>query len=155
MKNSVEATLSKLAYVSNSLNKSSDSLSEQILEVESALQRYSLGVSVWVMMWSWEVEVPVIGAMDTNVTRMVCLGYSKHIGKWGLLVSECDSDRLPEEGNVSFLREQSRDVKLEAVGKLPDLLKELLKKATEVANAVTAKANVTREIAASLKKWTE
>ncbi len=155
MKNSVEATLSKLAYVSDSLNKSSDSLSGQILEVESALQRYGLGVSAWVMMWSWDVEVPVIGAMDTNVTRMLCLGYGKHLGKWGLLVSECDGDDLPGEGNVSFLREQPRDVKLEAVGKLPDLLKELLKKATEVATEATTKANATREIVANLKKWTE
>jgi len=151
MKHSVEATLSKLAYVSDSLNKSSDSLSGQILEVESALQRYGLGVSAWVMIWSWEVEVPVIGAMDTNVTRMLCLGYGKNCGKWGLLISECED--VPWEGNVSFLREESRDMKLEAVGKLPDLLKQLLKKATEVANEATAKADVTREIAASLKQW--
>lgn len=154
MKDSVEATLSKLAYVSESINKSSDSLSEQILEVESALQRYCLGVSVWVRISSWDVEVPVIGAMDTNVTRMWCLGYGKYFGKWGLLVSECDDD-VPSDGNVSFLREQSRDVKLEAVGKLPDLLKALLKKATEVATEATAKANVTREIAAGLKQWSE
>ena len=154
MKHSVEETLGKLAYVSDSLNKASDSLSEQILEVESALQRYGLGVSAWVMISSWEVEVPVIGAMDTNVTRMLCLGYGKYIGKWGLLVSECDDD-IPDTGNVSFLREEPRDVKLEAVGKLPDLLKELLKKATEIATETTAKADVTREIAASLKKWSE
>lgn len=153
MNHSVEATLSKLAYVSDSLNKSSDSLSEQILEVESALQRYGLGVSVWVMMSSWEVEVPVIGAMNTNVTRMLCLGYGKYCGKWGLLVSECED--IPSEGNVSFLREASRDMKLEAVGKLPDLLKALLRKATEVATEAAAKAHVTQEIAASLKKWTE
>src|SRR5712692_9516715 len=153
MKHSVEETLSKLAYVSDSLNKSSDSLSEQILEVESALQRYGLGVSVWVMISSWEVEVPVIGAMDTNVTRMLCLGYGKYCGKWGLLVSQCDDDVVPSEGNVSFLREASRDVKLEAVGNLPDLLKALLKKATEVASEATAKAHVTREIAASQKKY--
>jgi hypothetical protein len=153
MKDSVEATLSKLAYVSDSLNKSSDSLSAQILEVESALQRYCLGVSAWVMISSWDVEVPVIGAMDTNVTRMSCLGYGKFCGKWGLLISECED--IPFEGNVSFLREASRDVKLEAVGKLPDLLKALLKKATDMATEATAKAQVTREIAASLKKWTE
>jgi len=152
MKDSVEATLSKLAYVSDSLNKSSDSLSGQILEVESALQRYGLGVSAWVMIWSWEVEVPVIGAMDTNVTRMLCLGYGKHLGKWGLLISECED--IPFEGNVSFLREASRDVKLEAVGKLPDLLKALLNKATEIATEATAKAYATGEIVASLKKWT-
>lgn len=153
MKDSVEATLSKLAYVSDSLNKSSDSLSNQILEVESALQRYCLGVAAWVLVSSWDVEVPVIGAMDTNVTRTLCLGYGKYLGKWGLLLSECED--IPFEGNVSFLREASRDLKLEAVGKLPDLLKELLKKATELATEATAKAQVTREIAESLKKWTE
>ena len=153
MKNSIEATLSKLAYVSDSINKSSDSLSKQILEVESALQRYCLGVSAWVLIYSWEVEVPVIGAMNTNVTRMLCLGYGKYCGKWGLLVSQCDDDVVPSEGNVSFLRDASRDVKLEAVGKLPDLLKELLKKATEVANEASAKAGVTQEIAAGLKQW--
>jgi hypothetical protein len=155
MKHSAEDTLSKLAYVSDSLNKSSDSLSGQILEVESALQRYGLGISAWVMISSWDVEVPVIGAMDTNLTRMLCLGYGKYIGKWGLLISQCDDDVVPSEGNVSFLREASRDVKLEAVGKLPDLLKALLKKATEVANEATSKAGATGEIAASLKKWTE
>lgn len=151
MKSSIESTLSKLAYVSDSLNKSSDSLSNQILEVESALQRYGLGVPVWVMMSSWEVEVPVIGAMNTNVTRMLCLGYGKFCGKWGLLVSECED--IPHEGNISFLREVSREMKLEAVGKLPALLQELLKKATEVAAEATKKADETREIALSLKQW--
>jgi hypothetical protein len=155
MKNSVEETLGKLAYVSDSLNKASDYLSEQILEVESALQRYCLGVSVWLVLSTWDVEVPVIGAMNTNVTRMLCLGYGKYCGKWGLLISQCDDDVPPSEGNVSFLREASREVKLEAVGKLPDLLRELLKRATEVATEATAKAYATGEIVASLKKWTE
>jgi len=93
--------------------------------------------------------------MMTKVTHKLCLGYGKYIGKWGLLLSKCDDDAPPFEGNVSFLREASRGVKLEAVGKLPDLLKELLKKATEVATDATAKANLTLEIAASLKQWSE
>ena len=95
-----------------------------------------------------------LGPMNSTITRMLCLGYGKNNGKWGLLVSECDDD-LPGEGNLSFLREEPRDVKLEAVGKLPDLLNALLKKATAVATEATAKADVTREIAASLKRWSE
>jgi hypothetical protein len=60
-------------------------------------------------MISWDVE---------DFTRMRCLGYGKSFGKWGLLISEGFDDEPPGAGNVSFLREESRDVKLEAVGTL-------------------------------------
>ncbi len=147
MKSSISGTLGKLAYVSDTLNKASDSLSEQILEVESALQRYRLGVSAWVTIDSCDVEGPV----NTTLTRMWFLGYGKCHGKWGLLISD-SLDDIPGE-NPSFLREEPRDTKLAAVSKLPDLLKELLKKATEVATEAAAKADVTQEIAANLKQW--
>jgi hypothetical protein len=147
MTDSVNATLGLLVSVSDSLNKASDSLSEQILEVESALQRYKLGVEVWVNIEHWDVEV---GGGLPPITRVLLLGYGKNSGKWGLLVSECCDDEPPSEGRVSFLRDAPRDTRLAAVGKLPDLLKELVQKATEVANDAASKAKIARQIAAGL-----
>ena len=147
MTDSVKATLGMLVSVSDSLNKASDTLSEQILEVESALQRYKLGVEVWVNVHSWDIDA---GVGLPPITRVLCLGYGKSNGKWGLLVSESCDDEPAAEGSVCFLRDAPRNTRLAAVGKLPDLLKELVQKATEVANEATAKAKIARQIAAGL-----
>jgi hypothetical protein len=147
MTDSVEVTLGMLVSVSDSLNKASDSLSEQILEVESALQRYKLGVEVWVNVHFWDVDA---GGGLSPMTRALRLGYGKSNGKWGLLVSESDDDEPAGEGSVCFLRDATRNTRLAAVEKLPELLTELVQKATHVANDATAKANIARQIAAGL-----
>lgn len=61
-------------------------------------------------------------------------------------------DHEPDGTRVVFLREAPRDVRLAAVDKLPDLLKKLVQKATEVANEATTKAESARQIAAGLSK---
>jgi hypothetical protein len=144
MTDSVEATLGMLLSVSDSLNKASDFLTLRISEVESALARYKLGVEVWV-----EIDRTDVGDGNPEYVWLRTLGYAKYSGKWGLLLSECeleDSENL----RVLPLRESSRDARLAAVDKLPDLLKKLVQKATELADETTLKAEMAREIAAGL-----
>jgi hypothetical protein len=147
MKDSVSATLGQLVSVSDSLNKASDFLSTRISEVESALARYKLGITAWVEIDRQDVDA---GGGGYSYTRIRQLGYGKNNGKWGLLVSEFYDEDPDASWHESFLREASRDVRLSAVDKLPDLLKRLVQKATEVANDATLKAETARQIAAGL-----
>lgn len=147
MDQEVARVLDDLSYVSETLNQASDLLSKHILEVELALQRYRLGVAAWVSLCYWDVP-------DTNpvITRVQGLGYDKHKGKWGLLVSESCDDEPPSEGTVRFLREMPRETKLLAADKLPELLTELLNKATTVASETIDKQAAAEEIVRGLKK---
>jgi hypothetical protein len=143
----VGRVLDDLSHVSETLNQASDLLSKHILEVELALQRYRLGVAAWVSLCYWDVP-------DTNpvITRVQCLGYAKLKGKWGLLISESCDDEPPFEGTMTFLRQMPRETKLLAADKLPELLAELLKKATTVASETLDKQAATEEIVRGLKK---
>jgi hypothetical protein len=153
MDEAVERVLGDLAYVSDALNKASDSLSKNILEVEEALQRYRLGVSAWVPIQYHDVVDPSPMSPVDGLTRVMTLGYGKLKGKWGLLVSVGFDDEPIGDHNISFLREEARDVKLKAVEKLPELLSTLLDEATNLAAEATSQESAAREIALGLKRW--
>jgi len=153
MNESVERVLGDLAYVSDTLNKASDSLSKNILEVEEALQRYRLGVSAWVAVDHYEVNDPAPMSPVHGLIRIMSLGYGKLKGKWGLLIAVGFDDEPMGDHNWSFLREETRDVKLKAVEKLPELLSTLLDEATNLAAEATSQECAAREIALGLKRW--
>ena len=153
MTDSVESSLGVLISVSESLNKASDMLSMRISEVETALQRYNLGVKAWVEVYRERHEHEVDGAPHTYVTYLVrLLGYSKNNGKWGLLSAEYWDENEEETWRQSFLHEAPRDMRIAAIDKLPDLIKKLAHNATELAAEATTKAETARQIAATLVK---
>lgn len=140
-------TLERLASLSQSLNEASDLLSQQILQVEAALNDLKLGIFAWVELYRYDVQ---IGGFPTVKTESV--GYGKHQGRWGLLYST----DLPDLGDPDYttvvpLREAPRMERIAAVDKLPKLVEALEAKAAEVTELAKAKAAEVSDFAKALK----
>ena len=149
-----DATLKHLASLSKSLNQASDDLSKQIDQVEAALNELKLGVWAWVEVSRLvDDETFLVDGKPEQVTRLHHLGYGKRRGKWGLLFSVSYEDYPdPEFDAVMFLRDAQRMERIEAVEKIPDLIKALEKSAGDVTKRVTEQAAKVGDVAAALRK---
>src|SRR5216683_2183308 len=122
MNGKVETSLKQLSSLSKSLNEASDELSKQISAIESALNEFKLGI------WAW-VKEPVLteselSDSDEKGTKYLLnfdyqLGYGKHKGKWGLLISY--GWEATDEQEIMFLRDAPRHVRIKSMDRIPDL----------------------------------
>lgn len=154
MSNNVSALLKQLSSVSQDLNEASNQLSEQIKSIEAALASQKLGVRAWVEMRHTPERDKASDGKIYEITRVDSLGYDKHNGKWGLLVSSwiaefADPD---EEGDLCLLRDAPRDLRMAAVDALPKLILQIGEEASKLAKEVARKADKAKSLAAVLNK---
>jgi hypothetical protein len=139
--------LSKLAP---QLNEASDLYQEELKEIEEALNKLKLGVTVWLELFietsDIESEYDKDGDLVGNFYRAWSLGYGKDCGdRWRLLIREWKVDNDADDGtieNVIPLLEASRDLRIAAAERIPDLLKEVeekVKRKLEVLSKVSDK----------------
>jgi hypothetical protein len=149
-----DASLKNLTSLSKSLNEASDALSKQIARVEAALNDLKLGIWAWVDIGRYtDDETFRVDGKPETVTRVERLGYGKYKGKWGLLYGiDYDEYPGPEFGAISFLRDAPRLEKIEAVDKIPALIKALESSAHEVTKRATDQAARVAEVAATLDR---
>jgi hypothetical protein len=145
----VEIPLERIEAVSNTLNQNSDRLSDKIVEIESALNHYKLGI------WAW-LEEPLYYRTESDVDgtefEVSChLGYGKIRDKWGLVVHE-RYDNEPEPTNPTFLKDAPRDIRARAIGRIPELLKCVAEKAADLSREIATKTELAEQIAISRKK---
>ncbi|SRR6266545_3633768 len=144
--------LKRLGTLAQRLNEASDVISKQIVSLEAALNALRLGVWAWVTISRDETYQTDNDGKSYQLTDVVKLGYGKYKGEWALLlliyVEEFDE---ADERQVSLLREAKREVKLEAVEKLPELLEEIEKKATEMAENASERAVEISDLARALR----
>ena len=119
--------LSRLEYLSQHLNSSSDSLTEAIERVEKKLAFLRLGVTAF-------VDEPLETLKCTNVqgdhTYHYNLAYTKGDNGWGLVIWMCDEENSVKE-EVTLLQ-APRERRIKALHKLPALLQQLEWKAEAV-----------------------
>jgi len=142
-----KSALQRLSSLSQSLNQVSDELSEQLAEIEKAINRFGLGVTA-------SVTLSTSGEPYGNppTVEVEKLRYGKNSGKWGLSwvqYKEHDPDATWDE---KPLREAPRDVRLLAVKMLPHLLDELAKNSEELAAKAATRVQEAREMAAALSQ---
>ena len=147
-----DANLKNLASLSKGLNEASDALSQQIARVEAALNQLKLGIWAWVeVSRSTDDESFRVNGKPELVTRVERLGYGKHKRKWGLLYAvDYEEYPDPEIGTVSFLCDAPRMEKIEAVDKIPDLLKAIEESAHKLTKRAHDQAARVAEVAAAL-----
>ena len=154
MSNNVSALLKQLTTVSQNLNEASNQLSEQIKSIEAALAAQKLGVRAWVELRRTPQREQADDGRTYEITRVDSLGYDKHHGKWGLLVSSwieefADPD---DEGDVCLLRDAPRELRMAAVDALPKLILRIGDEASTLAKEVARKAGKAKTLAAVLNK---
>jgi len=139
-------SLKDLARLSRELNEASDALSEQIAQVESALNELKLGVRAYV-----KIRSNTSQTANGEVTSAQYLGYAKSRGKWCLTLVD-STDEFPEDATEIPLREAPRGDRIGAVEKLPDLVRKLESETRRIVAEARTKTAKVEQFAAALKK---
>ena len=147
----VESSYRQLSTVASDLNSVSDELGKSVGELDSALKKLNLGISVW---------VPITGGSSGENESYWGddLGYSKLAGKWGIAIrtfsgTNYDPDR--DEVESWLFNDAPRALRLSAIGKIPDLLEKLSGEATETTKKIRGQLAQAQEVAAVVKRASE
>jgi len=141
-----EAAYKQLAKTATSLNTASDEFGKFIDVLDASLQRLNLGISAW---------VTITGGEDSQSGYWWSrdLGYARTGHKWGISLRECKGNIHDPEGDDSeewFFNEGPRWLRIEAVGKMPDLLEALLKQAEDTIKKIKTKTAQLQEITGAI-----
>ncbi len=155
MTTQTESALAKLTALSQTLDSVSNQLSQQITEIESALNDLHFGVWAWLRDDPLDVEeVSEVGTngQRSSVHHIQQLGYGKHKGKWGFLVASGTQESWGADVTITFLQDAPREIKLRAIERIHKLLDILAEGLNRVTQKTTEKVMEAREIATALRK---
>ena len=155
MTNPAHAALAKLTSLSQALDNVSDQLSQNIKEIESALDELNCGFWAWVK--DDPLQVDEISGTDkdgkqTSVHLIQQLGYGKHSGKWSFLVASGTQESWDTDATITLLRDASRELKLRAMDRVPKLLDLLAEGLTRITEETAQRAIEAKNIATGLRK---
>jgi hypothetical protein len=137
----------QLSQASIDLNAASDQLGKPIGVWEAALKKLNLGVSAWVELSS--------GGDGDCLWWDRGIGYTKLKDRWGIALRTRDGDlRDPERDSEELwpFNEAPRWIRIEGVGKLPDLLAALLKQAEDTTKKIRAKIEQANQLAEAISR---
>ncbi len=144
LKERVQTFYKQLSHAAVDLNSASDELAKPIKVWEGALKHLNLGVPAW-------VDISKGGEDDAWWDRGV--GYTRLKDGWGIaLRARSGNYNFPDEGNEDLwpFNDAPRWLRIEGVGKLPDLLGALLRQAEDTTKKLRAKVNQANELAAAI-----
>jgi len=145
----VHASYLLLSAVASDLNSVSDELGKSVTELDSALKKLNLGISVWVSMRGND------GLPEDTWYRNEDLGYAKIGGKWGIALRTVSGDyQYPEHENVEewLFNDAPRSLRLSAIGHVAELLDALSKEADETTKKLKAKLAEAQAVATAVKE---
>lgn len=141
---------SQLTTVAADLNAVSDELGKSIAEIDIALKKLNLGITTWVPIYSgvggYHREDSSFWSRD--------IGYAKVDGKWGISLRTVDGDHHePDEANVEswLFNDAPRSHRLEAIGKIPELLEKLSKDAVKTTRDIRARLSEAKAVAEAVR----
>lgn len=140
----ISATFPKLRAAAKALNTASDELAKAVSPIETVLKSLNLGVPTWAQISGSEEDDGSYWSRD--------VGYTKVASAWGLAIRTTNGDysRDAHHEEVWSFNEAPRWMRIEAVGKLPDLLEEIIKRTEDTTKRIQAKTKQASEIAAAL-----
>ncbi len=147
----VASSYQELAAVAGDLNAISDQLGKYVSELDSALKKLNLGVTVWVQLRGNEDP-------RTQDYWSEDVGYAKRDGKWGIALRKLHGNyNDPEYGESEswLFNDAPRELRLAAITKIPDLFDELSKKAFETTQRLIEKIQETDALVRAVKKAAE
>jgi transglutaminase-like putative cysteine protease len=121
-------------------------LAKSVSEIDAVLKRFSLGVPAWVTSASYGGEVPFGYDLEE-------IGYAKVSGRWGIAIRTRKGDERFEESEVVeqwIFNEAPRYLRVSAADKLPELLEELVTKASKMADSISEKVNDVRVVTTAM-----
>jgi hypothetical protein len=149
----VQASYKELAQAAINLNVASDELGNAIAVLDASLKKLNLGVAAWVTLSSGDGSSR---GQDWWWSRD--FGYAKVRDKWGIALrtSSGDGNYIDEDSEELWLfNDAPRWMRIEAVGKIPDLLDALLKQAQDTAKGIEKKTAQALELASAISTIAE
>jgi hypothetical protein len=143
----VQSSFLQLSSVATDLNAISDELGKSIAEIDAALKKLNLGISVWVQVSGRDDQED-----QSHFSEQV--GYAKVDGKWGIALRTVSGDHnWPDRDRVEqwLFSDGPRKLRLAAIGKLPEMLKRLSEEAVDTTNKIKGKLAEAQEVAAAVK----
>jgi prefoldin subunit 5 len=144
----VQAAYRKLSASAINLNAASDELRKTISFLEDALKQLNLGVSAWVVITTSQDD------QGTFCSRS--LGYAKVGNEWGIALRDVTGNDAWDEDETEIWRfnDAPRWMRIESVGKIPELLEHLTKQADNATEQIKKKTAEAKELAAAIKAAT-
>lgn len=147
----VQSSYKQLSIAASNLNAASDELGKAISTLDSALQKFNLGVSAWIHLSGGKND-------ETFDWWSRDLGYTKVGSKWGIALKDSSGNAVPPEEElveVWLFNQAPRWMRAEAVGKIPDLLEALVKQTEDTTKKIKEKTTQVQEFAEAMSKVAE
>lgn len=144
----LKTSFQNLSSAAQMLNSASGAFSDAIVVLDEALNQLNPGVTCWITFDRWALDED--RPWDTYEER---LGYTKLSGRWGLSLrtATVNSQTGEEEFHDSWLfNDGPRELRIKAIGRVPDLIEALAKQAAQTAKKVIERAELAKELANSI-----
>jgi hypothetical protein len=143
----VQASYLQLSAVASDLNTVSDELGKSVTEIDAALKKLNLGISVWVTVSDWAGE-----ELDYYIEQV---GYAKVDGKWGIALRTISGNHnYPDRDEVEqwLFSDAPRKLRLASIETLPEVLKNLSDEAVKTTEKIKSRLAEVKEVAAAVKE---
>lgn len=143
----VLATYKQLSAAARSLNAASDELGEAISTLDVALQKLNLGISAWTKLAEGD---------DGESWWRRDLGYARIRDRWTIALRTMSGYHpAPEHDSEEIwaFSEGPRWLRIEAVGKIPDLLESLLKQTEDTTKKIKNRMSLARDLVAAISHY--
>lgn len=138
-----------LVSIAPSLNTVSDELTQAVAILDEALKKLNIGLSAWVMFCSR-------GNDDYSEYYDVDqIGYCKVNGNWGIAIQHLWGDEVRDHHNSEgpwLFKDASREMRVQAVDKIPELIEELSKVAAKTQKKIQEKTKQVRDLAVAVRQ---
>lgn len=144
----VQKSFLELSEVASDLNSVSDELGKCVSEIDVALKKLNLGISVWVNVNHWEDEHTGIDYYSEQI------GYGKIEGKWGLAIRTVRGNyNWPDDEKIEswLFNDGPRKLRLASIEKIPEVLSELSKQSLEMVKNIRGRLNEVKDVAGAVK----
>jgi hypothetical protein len=140
----ISATFPKLRAAAKNINQASDELAKAVSPIEPILARLNIGVATWTKISGDEDEEGAYWSRD--------VGYCKLNSGWKLAIRTTHGhngyDQHSEE--TWEFNDAPRYIRVEAIGKIPQLLDDIAARAEQTTRQILAKSKQASEIVEAL-----
>jgi hypothetical protein len=132
----IQNTYKQLSLAATELNAASDGLADAIYMLDDTLKRLNLGVSAWVTVSGNDEEDGSWWSRD--------IGYTRIGDKWGIALKESSGHYANPDCDSAekwLFNNAPRWMRIESVGKMPDLLEAMVKQAQDATKKIKTKTD--------------
>lgn len=145
--------IKELKSIASRLNESSDALNDSLNQINAQLNKMNIGLTVWL-----EDPPLSIRSLEDLTDKLVFLGYAKTSNGWGLAVKAITDEHgfydgdpdspytVRTEGAIRPLMKTSRELRVEAIRLLPQLIELVRKRAESAVESI----EIAKQLAAEL-----